>query len=263
VAPETSGSAPVFFVGFPRSGTTLVERALAAHPEIVTTEERSPLTPAIRHLIGTGGSAASLDGPPDIGAEPRVSEARALFWQHAETVAGPLGGRLLVDKLPLNLVDLGYANLLFPEARVLVALRDPRDVCLSCFMQRFRLDDSMINFCSLEQTAETYAAVMGLWLAYRDSLSLAWREFRYEDLVEDFEAVVRGLLAFVGLDWHEAVAGYREQAARRPVATPSYRQVTREIYRESIGRWRAYGDVLAPVQPVLAPFVEAFGYPPD
>lgn len=76
-----------------------------------------------------------------------------------------------------------------PEARVLVALCDPRDVCLSCFMQRFRLDDSMINFCSLEQTAETYAAVMDLCPAYRDRLTLAWREFRYEDLVEDFEAV--------------------------------------------------------------------------
>ena len=258
-APEPAGSSPVFFVGFPRSGTTLVERALAAHPDIVTTEEKSPLTPAIRHLIGRGGTAAALDGL----GETQLSEARALFWQHAETVAGPLGGRLLIDKLPLNLVDLGYANLLFPEARVLVALRDPRDVCLSCFMQRFQLNDSMVNFCSLERTAETYAAVMDLWLAYRDSLTLAWREFRYEDLVEDFETVIRGLLAFVGLDWHEAVAGYREQAERRSVATPSYRQVTREIYRESVGRWRAYGDALAPLQPRLAPYVDAFGYRQD
>ena len=259
VATGGPGPSPVFFVGFPRSGTTLVERALAAHPDIVTTEERSPLTPAIRHLIGRGGTPSALDGLD----ETRVTEARALFWQQAEANAGPLGGRLLVDKLPLNLVDLGYANLLFPEARVLVALRDPRDVCLSCFMQRFQLNDSMVNFCSLERTAETYAAVMDLWLAYRDSLTLAWREFRYEDLVEDFETVVRGLLAFVGLDWHEAVAGYREQAERRSVATPSYRQVTREIYSESIGRWRAYGDALAPLQPALAPYVAAFGYRQD
>ena len=92
---------------------------------------------------------------------------------------------------------------------------------------------------------------------------LARREFCYEDLVEDFETVVRGLLAFVGVDWHEAVAGYREQAGRRSVATPSCRQVTREIYRESIGRWRAYGDALAPLQPALAPYVAAFGYRRD
>jgi len=262
-APSVSTRAPVFFVGFPRSGTTLVERALAAHPDILTTEERSPLTPAVRRLIGRGGTPEALDGMDEAELEAQLLAARALFWQQAEAVVGPLDGRLLVDKLPLNLVDLGYANLLFPDARVLVALRDPRDACLSCFMQRFRLDDSMINFCRLEQTAETYAAVMGLWLVYRDSLTLPWREFRYEDLVEDFEAEVRGLLGFIGLDWHEAVARYREDSARRSVATPSYRQVTREIYRDSIGRWRAYRDVFAPLQPLLAPFVDAFGYPKD
>jgi tetratricopeptide (TPR) repeat protein len=250
---------PVFFVGFPRSGTTLVERALAAHPEIVTTEERSPLTPAVRHLIGGGAPSAAAELP----GESQLAEARTLFRERTTAIVGPLVGRLLVDKLPLNLVDLGYANLLFPEARALVALRDPRDVCLSCFMQRFQLNDSMINFSSLERTVETYAAVMGLWLAYRDSLSLAWREFRYEDLVGDFEAVLRDLLAFLGLKWDEAVAHYRERAEARTVATPSYRQVTREIYRDSIGRWRAYRKVMAPYLPRLAPFVEAFGYPQD
>ena len=258
-APAPSARPPVFFVGFPRSGTTLVELALAAHPAIVTTEERSPLTPAIRHLVGRGGTPAALDRL----SETRLAEARALFWRRAEAVAGPLEDRLLIDKLPLNLIDLGYANLLFPEARVLVALRDPRDVCLSCFMQRFQLNDSMINFADLARTVEVYAAVMDLWLAYRDSLTLAWREVRYEDLVADFETVVGGLLAFLGLDWHDAVARYREHAGGRTVATPSYRQVNREIYRDSVGRWRAYRAALAPLQPLLAPFVEAFGYSQD
>lgn len=261
-APQTPSDGerpPVFFVGFPRSGTTLVERALAAHPEIVTTEERSPLAPAVRHLIGRGAPPAA----PAALSEGQLADARALFRERAEAIVGPLEGRLLLDKLPLNLVDLGYANLLFPEARVLVALRDPRDACLSCFMQRFQLNDSMINFSSLEQTVETYVAVMGLWLAYRDSTSLAWREFRYEDLVEDFEAVLKDLLAFLGLGWDESVARYRERAAARTVATPSYRQVTREIYRESVGRWRAYRAPLAPFLPRLGPFVDAFGYPRD
>jgi len=250
---------PVFFVGFPRSGTTLVERALAAHPEIVTTEERSPLTPAVRHLIGGCGPPAARVAP----SENQLAEVRARFREAAAAIVGPLEGRLLVDKLPLNLVDLGYANLLFPEARALVALRDPRDACVSCFMQRFQLNDSMINFTTLERTVETYAAVMGLWLAYRDSLSLAWREFRYEDLVEDFEGMLKDLLAFLGLAWDERVARFRERTAGGAVATPSYRQVTREIYRDSIGRWRAYREALAPHLPRLAPFVDAFGYPRD
>ena len=97
---------------------------------------------------------------------------------------------MLVDKLPLNLVDLGYANLLFPAARVLVALRDPRDVCLSCFMQQFQLNDSMVNFLDLRQTALTYEAVMGLWLHYRKILTLPYSEYRYEALIEDFDGVV-------------------------------------------------------------------------
>lgn len=269
--PAAGRRPPVFFVGFPRSGTTLLERALAAHPDIVTIDEQSPLTPAIRQLVG-GATPATL-GRLDEGRldEGRLGEARAAFWRRAERTlertlersAGPLAGRLLVDKLPLNLVDLGYAELLFPEARALVALRDPRDVCLSCLMQRFQLNDSMILFSSLEETVEAYVAVMGLWLAYRERLSLAWREVRYEDLVADFEGELRGVLGFLGLAWDQAVARYRDQATTRAVATPSYRQVTREIYRESIGRWRAYRDVLEPFQARLAPFVEAFGYAPE
>ena len=82
-----------------------------------------------------------------------------------------------------------------------------------------------------------------------------------EDLVEDFDTVVRGLLAFVGRDWHQAVAGYRERPAGHGVTTPSYRQVTREIYRDSIGRWRAYPEAFASLQRQLATFVDAFGYP--
>jgi tetratricopeptide (TPR) repeat protein len=259
VATGGPGPSPVFFVGFPRSGTTLVERALAAHPDIVTTEERSPLTPAIRHLIGRGGTAAALGAL----GETQLSEARALFWQRAEAVAGPLGGRLLIDKLPLNLVDLGYANLLFPEARVLVALRDPRDVCLSCFMQRFQLNDSMVNFLDLRQTALTYEAVMALWLHYRDVLTLPYSEYRYESLVEDFDGVVRQVLDFIGVGWHDEVARYREKSLGRAISTPSYRDVTGVLYRRAAGRWRSYRQELAPVLEALGPFAAAFGYPED
>ncbi len=256
-APAYDGPSPVFFVGFPRSGTTLMERALAAHPQVLTSQERSPLVQAVRHLVGREGDPIRLDGL----APEQIAEARGLFWSEAEKTLGPLEGRLLVDKLPLNLVDLGYANLLFPGARVLVALRDPRDIALSCFMQRFRLNSSMINFCSLERTAETYATVMDLWLAYREALSLPWQEYRYEDLLADFEGVVRSALAFMGLDWHEAIAGYREKAQETTIATPSYRQVTGALHKQSLERWRRYEKQMKPVLPTLTPFAAAFGYP--
>jgi hypothetical protein len=236
-----------------------MERVLQAHPGVVTSEEESPLTPVRQRLSLTGSYPEALAG---LTADD-LDRATRLFWSAAEKAAGPLGGRLLVDKLPLNIVDLGLANLLFPQARVLVALRDPRDVCLSCFMQYFLLNDAMVNFLDLRQTARTYNAVMGLWLHYRAILTLPYREYRYEDLIEDFDGVVRQVLDFLGVGWHDDVARYREKSLGQAINTPSYRNVTGAVYSRSVGRWRAYRQQLAPVLDQLKPFAAAFGYPED
>jgi tetratricopeptide (TPR) repeat protein len=200
-APACERLPPVFFVGFPRSGTTLMERALKAHPRIVTTDERSPLAPILAELSENGTYPEDLEHLTG----GQVKELQDRFWAAAETILGPLEERLLVDKMPLNIVNLGLANCLFPDARVLVALRDPRDACLSCFMQRFQFSDAMVNFFDLKRTATTYVAVMKLWLHFRQALSLPWHEYRYEDLVEDFGGTLREVLDFIGLPWHEDV----------------------------------------------------------
>jgi len=249
----------VFFVGFPRSGTTLMERALKAHPRIVTTDERSPLAPILAELGESPGYPQDLERLD--GGEIAALQDR--FWARAEDVLGPLDGKVLVDKMPLNLVNLGLANGLFPDARVLVALRDPRDACLSCFMQRFQFSDAMANFLDLESTATAYAAVMALWLHYREALSAPWREYRYEDLVADFRGTVEGVLGFIGLAWHDDVLGYGERAKDQVITTPSYRQVTRAIDPRAAGRWRRYRDELSPVLPRLRPLVRALGYAAD
>lgn len=250
---------PVFFVGFPRSGTTLMERALAAHPEIITTEERSPLAPLIADLWAAPDYGTAIDSR--VGGQ--LESDRDRFWSEAERVCGPLQQNRLIDKLPLNIVDLGYANLLFPEGHVITALRDPRDVCLSCFMQRFTLNDAMRNFVDFGETVRTYVAVMGLWQQYRETLTMPWLEYRYEDLIEDFEGTVTTVLNFIGLDWHPAVATYREQAKGQAIKTPSYRDVTDKVYRRSAGRWRSYRKALEPHLDTLLPFVTAFGYSVD
>jgi tetratricopeptide (TPR) repeat protein len=258
-APACERLAPVFFVGFPRSGTTLMERALKAHPEIVTTDERSPLTPVLAELTRNGATPEDLERLT--GNE--IKQLQDRFWAEAEAILGRLEERRLVDKMPLNIVNLGLANCLFPNARALVALRDPRDACLSCFMQRFQFTDAMINFLDLERTATTYAAVMELWLQYRDSLSLPWLAYRYEDLVEDFQGTLKEVLDFIGLPWHEDVMAHAERAKDQVITTPSYRQVTGEIDQRAAGRWRRYRDELAPILPALQPFVRSFGYPED
>lgn len=236
-----------------------MEQVLAAHPRVATTEEKSPLSHVVERLRHESDYPDALDRL----SVQALEDLRAAFWSDARALLGSLEGRLLIDKLPLNLVDLGCAERLLPAARVIVALRDPRDVCLSYFMQFFKLNDPMANFLDIGRTAETYAAVMDLWLRYRESLSLPWLEYRYEDLIADFDGTVRTVLEFIGLAWHDDMARYRDKAEKRDIATPSYRQVTGALSSRAIGRWRSYREQLAPILPILQPYVEAFGYPRD
>jgi len=248
---------PVFFVGFPRSGTTLLEQVLKAHPKLVTTDERSPLSAVIRDIQGfPGGYPHALDHLDS----DELIRLRQVFREFCWDNIDDLQGKQLVDKLPMNIVHLGLAKLLFPKSKILVALRDPRDACLSCFMQKFVANPAMVNFLDLRTTGLAYEAVMGLWLHYRESLDNSWLEYRYEDLVENFDDTVTQILDFIGVGWHEELLGYRQAAKQRVVTTPSYRDVTAPVNDSALARWRRYEQELAPILPSLEPFVEAFGY---
>jgi tetratricopeptide (TPR) repeat protein len=244
-APRDDGPAPVFMVGFPRSGTTLTEQLLASHPGLVTAEERPFLD---RALAGSGY--------PD--REPDPAAIRRGWREQTAHVARP--GLPLVDKLPLNLVHAAAISRAFPDARLVVSLRDPRDVCLSCFAQDFVPNEAMAQFFDLERTAALYAAVMSLWLELRERLEIPWLEVRYEDLVADLPTSARRLIDFLGLPWHEGVLRYHEEAAKRTVLTPSHQDVCQPIFTRARGRWRRYEQHLTPILPVLAPYLAAFDY---
>jgi tetratricopeptide (TPR) repeat protein len=261
-APCNDGlSAPVFLVGFPRSGTTLMEQILESHPHLTGSREE----PLITRLIE---STATLLGRPFVypegieGLTPVDLHAlRVEYWQLARQLIGPeVVTRRLIDKLPLNIVDLGFIHRLFPDAKIIVALRDPRDVCLSCYMQSFDLNQAMVNFLDLGSTTRLYAAVMDLWHHYRALPGLDAFVYRYEDLIDDVETTARRLLEFLGEPWDPAVLSYHETARKQYANTPSYQNVTLPIYRKAIGRWRSYAEQLAPHLGVLRPFLEEFGY---
>ncbi|RMF84793.1 MAG: sulfotransferase, partial [Nitrospirae bacterium] len=257
--PEDGVASPAFLVGFPRSGTTLTGQILASHPQVAVTGQQ----PLLGRLIGElpnllGRRLESGWDLCDLGAE-ELTRVRRRYWALVAEMVGPVeADRLLVDKLPLNVIDLGFAYRFFPRAKVVVLLRDPRDACLSCFMQPFHLNQANVNFLDLERTARLYAAVMELWFHYREALGNPYLELRYEELVADPEGRARELLAFLGLPWDEAVLRFHELG--REVRTPSYAAVASPIYREAVGRWRHYREQLAPVAGILQPFVEAFGY---
>ncbi len=257
--------APALLVGFPRSGTTMTERILDAHDGVFTTEERPYFDVCTREMAQMMGDGANSEAVVlDKLTREQVLHLRQVYWKAVTTENGEVWKeKLLLDKLPLRIVRLGMVNRLFPEARVLVALRDPRDVCLSAFVQRFAINTAMSFFQDLHETARMYNAVMGLWLAVREHVTVACKEIRYEDTVEDFEGAARGMLDFLGLDWTDEVLRFHEKQRSSGVVTPSYLAVTKPVNRGAMGRWKRVENRLAPIFPVLQPYIDAFGYGED
>jgi Tfp pilus assembly protein PilF len=257
-APATPGAAPrhAFLLGFPRSGTTLLEKALASHPAAVSLEEIDCLGEAGRDLLA---------GPAQLSALARIDEAeadrrRTLYWTRVrERLGEDLGGRTLVDKLPLHTLALPVIAKLFPDAVVLFALRDPRDVVLSCFRRRFRQNAAMAEFLTLQGAAEYYDAVMSLAGVYRARLPLELLEVRHEAVVAAFDEEVARVLAALGLPWSDAVRGFAARAAARP-RTPSDLQLTGGLSSAGVGQWRRYAAQMAPVLPVIEPWAARWGY---
>jgi Flp pilus assembly protein TadD len=255
--PAAAGPAPVFLVGFPRSGTTLLDQMLSGHPGIGVLEEKDTLQDVLQtHALGDAKLEAFLK-LDTAGLEP----FRRVYWQRvAEFMPERKPGALFVDKLPLNSVFMPLIQRLFPEAKFIFALRDPRDVVLSCFMQSFDLNEAMQHFLSLEETARYYAAVMAVGADAVDRLGKRVHRIRYEDVVADTEGEARRLLGFLGLPWDPAVLDIQKTAKGKRINTPSYTQVVEPIYTRAKERWRHYEDQLRPILPMLQPFVERFGY---
>lgn len=248
----------VFLLGFPRSGTTLLEKALAGHPQCITLQETDPLGAVADALVAPGALERLARLPT-----PEADRARAAYWAAVGPLAAAGGGRpVLVDKLPLNSVRLPVIARLFPAARIVFAVRDPRDVVLGCYRRRFRLNGAMAEFLSLQGTAEYYAAAMQIGAAARRHLPLAMHVVRHEDVVADFDTQLHGVLGFLGLGWDAQVRDIAARASGRAV-TPSDLQLRGGLRADGVGTWRRHAARLLDVQPLLAPWVEAFGYPPD
>jgi len=146
----------------------------------------------------------------------------------------------------------------FPSAKVIFALRDPRDVVWSCFRRSFNMNANMYEFNTLDGAARFYDAVMTAGEAYFGRLPLKVHRLRYEDIVADFETQGRALCDFLGVDWTDKLKDFA--STERAIATPSSAQVGRGLYAEGVGQWRNYAAALEPVMPILRPWIEKFGY---
>jgi hypothetical protein len=245
-----------FLLGFPRSGTTLLEQALAGHPDLVALEEAPTLAEPFDAFLADAAGLARL-------ARLSAAEAehwRAVYWQAVAAHGADPRGRVFLDKAPASTLYLPLIAKLFPQAKLLFAVRDPRDVALSCFRSNFQMNALTYAFTDLAETARCYAASMTLANIYRRVLPIELHEIRYEQLVDDFEGELVRIAAHLGLDVAPGMTDVAATARRRIVRTPSATQVRAGLNRQGIGRWRAYADQLAPVLPILQPWIDRYGY---
>ena len=255
---DDRGADLCFLVGFQRSGTTLLETMLDVHPDIVSLEERPTLERVIDALrAGKPGYSDALETLDGAG----LARLRSLYRAEVERHLGGRKASLIVDKLPLRFMHAGLVHRLFPEARILFALRHPCDVVLSNFMQAYAVNEASIHFDTLESSAGMYARAMGLWRQVEERLPLRLQYTRYEDLVADPEAEMASVCSFLGIEPLPAMFDHAARlAGRAPVRTASYQQVAEPLHQRSAGRWLNYRAQLAPHLPVLRPFAEHYGY---
>jgi tetratricopeptide (TPR) repeat protein len=256
---------PIFILGFPRSGTTLVEQMLSAHPHIAAGDE----LPVIGEI--TGILPRQFESPlsyPDALAElwmadhvDGLDELRDHYLRKVRQlgVMRKPGAVRFTDKMPLNEMHLGLIALLFPEAPLIHVIRHPLDVVLSVFSN----DLTHGLFCAyeLETAAQHYVLVMDLVEHYRREMTLRYLPVRYEAIIADQEANVRRMLAFIGEDFDAGCLSFHEN--RRYARTASYAQVTEKLYDRSRFRYRRYLRQLEPVIPMLRPVIERLGYTVD
>lgn len=240
LAGNATGGRPIFIVGMPRSGTTLVEAVLGAHPRVAAGGEMRFVYEWLRRNAGAAATEATPAWLARAGDDRLAELARA--WR--ELLDATRGSRECVtDKFPLNYTQVGLLNACFPEASIVHVRRDPRDTCISCYTTALYGDAVPATLRDLGDCYRQYLALMDHW---RDVLG-ADRiiEIQYEELATNPEPVVRRLLDAVGLEWHQDCLAFHE--SRRPVATASLYQVRQPIYSTSIGRWRRFEPHLGPL----------------
>ena len=251
-----------FLGGHPRSGTTLVEQVLGAHPDIQAFDESEAFPREIEEKLSPARAekGLTLAALESVNQETRTKLCHRYLESLLREVDGKTPAQVLVDKNPSPTESLHLWLRIFPELKVIIPLRDPRDIVISCFFLNLVATSGNINFLSLEGTARNYADLMDVWLRFRDLGGFDWIETRYEDMVANLETEGRRITEFLELAWHPNQAKFHETAARKFISAPTYSDVTKPVYKKAVGRWQNYARELEPIQSQLAKYCKAFGY---
>ena len=243
-----------FLIGFPRSGTTLLDTILRTHPSIKVLEEK----PLVENML----KIVDIDNAENI-SESKVEEASLKYLSELKKYESfdALKNKIVIDKLPLNIIYARMIHQLLPDAKFILAIRHPLDCILSCFSQNFELTHSMINFLDLKRGSILYDKVMQIWKNYYEIPKSIIFEMKYENLINDFEKNTKELLFFLDLKWNEKILTFYKTANNRDrIRTPSYQQVVKPIYNSSKFKWKNYKKHLEEIRPQIEKWIKYYNY---
>ena len=249
---------PVFLIGFPRSGTTLLDTILRSHPEIDVLEEK-PLINSVEQIIKSKFKC-SLDNLDKLTSKD-LDYLRNHYLEILRNNCDNKSAKILIDKFPFQTVCLPLINLLFPNSKIIFTHRNPYDTVLSCFQQSFEPNNAMANFRSIESASRIYDLTMSIWLDYKEKLKMDYVTSKYEDLLEDFDKHILKILNFLDISWDENIKNYRNTAHKRgKINTPSSSQVVQPLYKSSIAKWKNYEKYFANSKQYLDKWKNYFNY---
>ena len=191
----------------------------------------------------------------------KITEIQKIYFDERDKFIKLDKDEIFIDKLPLNIIFVAEIIKIFPSAKFILALRNPYDAVLSCFMQPFIPNDAMSNFLNLQDSVIFYDTVMKLWSSYQEKMNLNVHTIKYEDVVNNFDKSLKNLLNFLNLQWSEDLRKFYMKADKeRLINTPSYNQVNQPIYQDSINRWKNYEDKFSDLKGILDRWVKYFKY---
>jgi tetratricopeptide (TPR) repeat protein len=254
---SSEATSPVFLIGFPRSGTTLLDQILSSHSRITVMEEKQNLEEICSRFPATEEGLRELQNASD----SELKKLRQKYWHRVKReIDTKKSTPIIIDKYPLNAIALLHISKLFPGAKIIAAIRDPRDCVFSCYQQRFGMNHAMFQLLNLDTAVSYYDQVMNVIVGIRNANALPIHFIRYEKVVVDFENEVNSLTGFLGLEWEDSLHDYQATAKSRYISTPSRAQVIQPLYTSSIGKWRHYQEWIGTKFEPLDNWEEEWGY---
>jgi len=262
LAPTDNYTDPIFLIGFLRSGTTLTQEVLDTQSNTFISDETDLVFSLREELKKISNNNLSTPEKLKFITSDQIKYLRQFYWDLAISKHGKeINLKVFIDKTTMNTFDIGLINCIFPNAKVIFVIRDPRDVCLSCYMQVMVPTPTTVNLLTWEKTINLYVQTMNWWIYIKGVMNLDFIELRYEDAVNNFEPTFRKIFDFINLDWNPEAKNFHKHAEKKFINSPSFNQVSQPLYSSSLARWKPYEKEFSPILNQLLPFIKAFNYP--